>query len=109
MTNQNPTPDPKNPRNLDKDAVANADVTRVEKTTTPATTSATAGSTAVTANEGGGWWKWLLGLLALLLIGWLLWSLFANNDDEAATTGETSTSVVATETENVTETAVVSG
>ncbi|QPK84064.1 hypothetical protein G7Y29_04605 [Corynebacterium qintianiae] len=107
MTNNNLTPDPKDPRNLNNEEVTrrvgDADTTRVEKVTTERTTRDTAGSTAVAENEGSGWWKWLLGLLALLLLGWLLWSLF-NNDDEAATTGETSTSVVATETENVTET-----
>ncbi|HEV2148041.1 MAG TPA: hypothetical protein VGR37_11615 [Longimicrobiaceae bacterium] len=31
--------------------------------------------------SGGSIWPWLLGLLALLLIGWLLWEMF--DDDEA--------------------------
>ncbi|AWB83873.1 hypothetical protein [Corynebacterium liangguodongii] len=76
----------------------------VDTTKATGTPTTTAGSTAVAENQGGGWWKWLLGLLALLLIGWLLYSIFAGNKDNEGTTGETSTSIVATETVDVTET-----
>ncbi|MDY5785766.1 MULTISPECIES: hypothetical protein [unclassified Corynebacterium] len=103
----------------DVNDAARADVNRTDKVaaTQPAGRP-TEGSTAVRTedNEGGGWWKWLLGLLALLLLGWLLWGLFSGNNEGATTTSSTTevvateTDVVATETESPvveTETAVV--
>ena len=35
-------------------------------------------------SSGGGWWKWLLGLLALALIIWAIWAWGAGGEEEVA-------------------------
>lgn len=52
--------------------------------------------------NGGGWWKWLLGLIALALLGWLIWALATGSGEESPT--EPSTTIVGTTTINVTTT-----
>lgn len=37
----------------------------------------------VERKEGGSIWPWIIGLLALLLVGWLLFSMFDRDDDVA--------------------------
>ena len=37
----------------------------------------------VERKEGGSIWPWIIGLLALLLIGWLLYSMFGRDEDTA--------------------------
>lgn len=37
----------------------------------------------VERKEGGSIWPWIIGMLALLLIGWLLYSMFDRDDDVA--------------------------
>lgn len=54
-------------------------------------------SSTGTNTNGGGWWKWLLGAIALALLGWLIWALVTGS-------GEQSTTIVGTTTINVTTT-----
>ncbi|KAA8744837.1 hypothetical protein [Corynebacterium tuscaniense] len=59
-------------------------------------------SSTGTNTNGGGWWKWLLGAIALALLGWLIWALVTGSGEQSST--EPSTTIVGTTTINVTTT-----